>query len=65
MLIVCGDSRCLAGRGDIPFFLSEQFAGAHSTPLQLCAPFDPQLIKICKSKLYLINVILCVQAVGV
>lgn len=38
---------------------------AHSLiPLQLCIPFDPKLIKKCKSKLYLINVILCVKAVG-
>lgn len=38
---------------------------AHSLiPLQLCIPFDPELIKKCKSKLYLINVILCVKAVG-
>lgn len=39
---------------------------AHSLiPLQLCIFFDPELIKKCKSKLYLINVILCVKAVGV
>lgn len=59
--------RCLpAGGGGRVFFLWHVVSSlcAHSLiPLQLCIPFDPKLIKKCKSKLYLINVILCVKAV--
>lgn len=59
--------RCLPAVGKCVFFFQCVVSNlcAHSLiPLQLCIPFDPELIKKCKSKLYLINVILCVKAVG-
>ena len=59
--------RCLPA-GGIRVFSLQCVVGslcAHSLiPPQLCIFFDPELIKKCKSKLYLINVILCVKAVG-
>lgn len=62
------DYRCLPAGGKRVFFPQCVVGSlrAHSLiPLQLCVPFDPELIKKCKSKLYLINVIFVLKLCGV